>query len=44
MFLFDTFEPGKLIGTRTLTLCPDLVERWLMLYPDYGTASVCHLA
>jgi hypothetical protein len=34
MFLFDTFEPGKLIGTRTLTLDRNLVERWLTLYPE----------
>jgi hypothetical protein len=34
MFLFDTFEPGKLIGTRVLTLDPELVERWLQLFPD----------
>ena len=34
MFLFDTFEPGKLIGTRSLTLERDLVERWLTLFPD----------
>lgn len=34
MFLFDTFEPGKPIGTRTLTLGRELVERWLMLYPE----------
>lgn len=34
MFLFDTFEPGKLIGTRSLTLERDLVERWLALFPD----------
>ncbi len=33
MFLFDTFQPGKLIGTRSLTLEPDLVERWLALFP-----------
>jgi len=34
MFLFDTFEPGKPIGTRTLTLGRELVEPWLMLYPE----------
>lgn len=34
MFLFDAFEPGKLIGTRSLTLDRDLVERWLTLFPD----------
>jgi hypothetical protein len=34
MFLFDTFEPGALIGSRSLTLDRDLVERWLMLFPD----------
>lgn len=34
MFLFDTFEPGALIGTRSLTLERDLVERWLRLFPD----------
>jgi len=34
MFLFDTFQPGALIGTRSLTLERDLVERWLMLFPD----------
>jgi len=34
MFLFDTFEPGAVIGARSLTLTPDLVERWLVLFPD----------
>lgn len=34
MFLFDTFEPGKLIGTRTLTLERELLERWFQLFPD----------
>jgi len=34
MFLFDTFQPGTLIGTRSLTLDHGLVERWLMLFPD----------
>lgn len=34
MFLFDTFEPGTLIGTRSLTLERALVERWLRLFPD----------
>lgn len=34
MFLFDTFEPGTLIGTRSLTLERGLVERWLALFPD----------
>lgn len=34
MFLFDTFEPGELIGTRTLTLERDLLERWGRLFPD----------
>lgn len=34
MFLFDTFEPGTLIGTRSLMLDGDLVERWLTLFPD----------
>jgi hypothetical protein len=34
MFLFDTFEPGKTIGSRTLTLDRDLLEQWFALYPD----------
>jgi hypothetical protein len=34
MFLYDTFEPGKLIGTRTLTLERDLLDRWFQLFPD----------
>jgi len=33
MFLFDTFEPGVLIGTRLLTLDRELVESWLILFP-----------
>lgn len=34
MFVFDTFEPGKLIGRRTLALGRDLVEQWLTLFPE----------
>jgi hypothetical protein len=34
MFLFETFEPGSTIGSRTLTLDRALVERWLTLFPD----------
>lgn len=34
MFLYDTFEPGKLIGTRTLTLERNLFDRWFQLFPD----------
>lgn len=34
MYLFETFEPGHVIGTRTLTLDRDLVENWLRLFPD----------
>lgn len=34
MFVFDTFEPGKRIGHRTLTLSRDLVEQWLALFPE----------
>lgn len=33
MFVFETFEPGKLIGSRTLVLGRDLVEQWLTLFP-----------
>ncbi len=34
MFLFETFEPGKMIGSRTLTLSAELLQRWLTLFPD----------
>jgi hypothetical protein len=34
MFLFDTFTPGTIIGTRTLTLDATLVERWIALFPE----------
>lgn len=34
MFLFDTFEPGTTIGSRTLTLDRELLEGWLTLFPD----------
>ncbi|MEJ1938492.1 MaoC family dehydratase [uncultured Bradyrhizobium sp.] len=34
MFLFETFEPGKTIGSRTLTLSAELLQRWLTLFPD----------
>jgi hypothetical protein len=34
MFVFDTFEPGEFLGTRYLSLEPDLIERWLLLFPD----------
>jgi len=34
MFLFDTFEPGSTIGSRTLTLDRAFVERWFTLFPD----------
>ncbi|MGH6641700.1 MAG: hypothetical protein ACRED3_03285 [Bradyrhizobium sp.] len=34
MYLFETFEPGRVIGTRSLTLDRDLVESWLALFPD----------
>ncbi len=33
MYLFETFEPGKLIGRGTLRLGRDLVEQWLTLFP-----------
>ncbi len=33
MFLFDTFEPGKTIGSRTLTLDRELLDQWLTLFP-----------
>jgi hypothetical protein len=34
MFLFDTFEPGKTIGSRTLTLSRELLEQWMTLFPE----------
>ena len=34
MFLFETFEPGKTIGSRTLTLDRELLEQWLALFPE----------
>lgn len=34
MYLFETFEPGRVIGARTLTLDRDMVENWLRLFPD----------
>ena len=33
MFVFEAFEPGKLIGRRTLVLERELVEQWLTLFP-----------
>lgn len=33
MFVFETFEPGKLIGRRNMVLGRDLVEQWLTLFP-----------
>lgn len=33
MYLFETFEPGQLIGRGTLRLGRDLVEQWLTLFP-----------
>ncbi len=34
MFLFETFDPGKTIGSRTLTLNRELLEEWLTLFPE----------
>jgi hypothetical protein len=34
MFVFDTFTPGKAIGTRSLTLDSALIERWVALFPE----------
>jgi hypothetical protein len=34
MFLFDTFAPGTIIGTRALTLDAALVDRWITLFPE----------
>ena len=34
MYLFEVFEPGKIIGTRSLTLSADLVQQWLMVFPQ----------
>lgn len=34
MYLYDTFEPGSVIGTRSLTLAPELVGRWQTLFPE----------
>jgi hypothetical protein len=34
MFVFDTFEPGRLIGERGLLLERALVEQWLTLFPQ----------
>lgn len=33
MFLFDTFEAGMPIGSRTLVLGRELLEQWLTLFP-----------
>ncbi|MGB3488338.1 MAG: hypothetical protein WBA37_13180 [Xanthobacteraceae bacterium] len=33
MFVFETFEPGKLIGRRNMVLGRELVEQWLTLFP-----------
>lgn len=34
MFLFDTFKPGSLIGTRRLTLDAALLAQWVTLFPE----------
>jgi hypothetical protein len=34
MFLFETFEPGKTIGSRSLTFGVELLEEWLALFPE----------
>jgi hypothetical protein len=34
VFLFETFTPGVVIGTRSLTLDSAFVERWLSLFPE----------
>ncbi len=34
MYVFEAFEPGRLIGSRSLTLDRDLVESWPTLFPD----------
>ena len=34
MFVFDTFQPGKPIGTSAFRLDRDLVEHWFSLYPE----------
>jgi len=34
MFLFETFEPGRMIGSRTLTLTAELLQQWLNLFPE----------
>jgi hypothetical protein len=33
-YLFDTFEPGELLGCRNLLLERNLVEQWLTLFPE----------
>jgi hypothetical protein len=34
MFLFETFAPGVVIGVRSLTLEPALVDNWVSLFPE----------
>ena len=34
MLVFDTFRPGEIIGTRSLTLDHALVDQWVTLYPE----------
>lgn len=34
MYVFDTFEPGRVIGSRALALDGALMERWFTLFPD----------
>lgn len=34
MFVFETFAPGTIIGTRALTLDAALVDRWIALFPE----------
>lgn len=41
MYLYDTFEPGQVIGERTLTLDSTLLQRWFEIFPqDSGGASI----
>jgi len=40
MFLFETFEPGAMIGTGSLILDAKLVRRWHTLFPEDRASDV----